>query len=90
MNTDELTQVVTAHQSIVARHDQEMAEIRLILTEIARSQAQTQAQQALNTQAIANLTTQQELSRQDINQLTANIEGLRNQVADYIAGRERQ
>ncbi|MGA7934293.1 MAG: hypothetical protein WCA35_12160 [Kovacikia sp.] len=97
MNTDELTQIVTAHQSVVARHDQEMAEIRLILAEIARSQAQTQAQQALNTEAIANISSQQTLNaqaialnREDIAQLTANIEGLRNQVSDYIAGRERQ
>lgn len=28
MNTEELTQIVTAHQSVLSRHDQEMAEIR--------------------------------------------------------------
>jgi len=86
MNTEELTQVVTAHQNTIFRHDgyeSRLDRIETILQRVAE-------QQERNTQTIANLATQQELSRQDINQLTANIEGLRNQVATYIAGREQQ
>ncbi|XHX78497.1 MAG: hypothetical protein RBJ76_00725 [Stenomitos frigidus ULC029] len=80
MNTEELTQVVTAHQSAVSRHDTEMAEIRAIL-------AATAQQQTKNTQAIAQLTAEQQLSRQDIKQLTASILDLRNSVANYIQNR---
>lgn len=83
MNTEELTQVVTAHQSAIARHESHTDRLEATLERIAE-------QQERNALAIANLTTQQALSRQDISQLTTNIESLRNQVADYIAGRERQ
>ncbi len=86
MNTEELTQVITAHQNAISRHDgyeNRLDRIETILQRVA-------GQQEINTQAIANLATQQELSRQDINQLTANIEDLRNQVATYITGREQQ
>ncbi|XGW00889.1 MAG: hypothetical protein ACAF41_33480 (plasmid) [Leptolyngbya sp. BL-A-14] len=39
MNTEELTQVVTAHQSAISHHDTEMADIRAVLAETARQQA---------------------------------------------------
>jgi chromosome segregation ATPase len=42
---------------------------------------------AQNQQAIAQLTAEQQLSRQDISTLTASIQELRNLVADYIQGR---
>ncbi|UBF27166.1 hypothetical protein K9N68_04150 [Kovacikia minuta CCNUW1] len=74
MNTEELTQVVTAHQSAIARHDEEMASIRATLAEVAKSQAQNQAQQNLNTQAIS--------------QFTAGLEELRILVTNDIRGRK--
>ncbi len=97
MNTEELTQIANVHQSVLTRHDQEisgtrtlinlsasqhrdeLATIRAILTQVAQ-------QQVTNTQAIAQLTAEQQLSRQDINSLTASIQELRNLVADYIQG----
>jgi phage-related minor tail protein len=59
MNTEELTQVVTAHQSVISR-------VETILERIAE-------QQETNTQAIANLTAEQQLSRQNIDTLTSSI-----------------
>jgi len=63
-----------------SQHRDELAAIRAILTQVAQ-------QQAANNQAIAQLTAEQQLSRQDINTLTASIQDLRNLVADYIQGR---
>jgi len=100
MNAEELTQIANVHQSVLTRHDQEIAgirtlmnlsaaqhrddlnTIRVVLTQIAQ-------QQAINTQAIAQLTAEQQLSRQDITSLTASILELRNLVADYIQGRSQ-
>jgi maleate cis-trans isomerase len=72
----ELTQFVRVHNAAIAQHERWLTGIQATLDRVAESQAQTQAQQALNTQAIASL--------------TANIEGLRNQVADYMSERGRQ
>ncbi|MBF2025619.1 MAG: hypothetical protein IGS48_02470 [Oscillatoriales cyanobacterium C42_A2020_001] len=49
MTPEELTTVVTAHQSAISRHDLEMAEIRSILSHVAQ-------QQSLNQESIATLT----------------------------------
>jgi hypothetical protein len=68
MNPDELTQIVTAHQSAIGR-------IEGILLELAQAHRQTQAQQQINTQAIAAL--------------TASLQELRNLVGDYIQGRSQ-
>ena len=105
MNTDELTQIANVHQSVLTRHDQEIAgirtlmnlsaaqhrddlnTIRAILTQIAQQQAANTQAITQNQQAIAQLTAEQQLSRQDINTLTANIQELRNMVADYIQSR---
>lgn len=51
MNTDELTQVVTAHQQAIARHDQyesRVDRIEAILETVAQSQQRTEAQQEMN------------------------------------------
>lgn len=70
MNTDELTQVVTAHQNAISRHDQyetRMDRIESILERVAQ-------QQEVNTHAIA-------LNREGIAELKASIMELRNVVA---------
>ena len=96
MNTEELTQVVTAHQSAISRQEQWQAEHETRLERIEAILAATAAQQQLNTQtiaqnqqAIANLIAAQELTRQDIAQLTAGIADLRNQVADWMSNRNQ-
>ncbi len=83
MNTEELTNIATAHQSAISRHDSEMTEIRVILAETAQ-------QQTKNAQAIAQLTAAQQLSRQDIHQLTASILDLRNSGAGASSGWGRE
>lgn len=75
MTPDELTQFVNIQQSVLTRHDAEMAEIRAVLNQVAH-------QQETNTHQI-------ELNRQDITQLTASIQELRNLVADYIQSRNQ-
>lgn len=87
MNTDELTQITTAHHNVISRHDVEMAEIRTTLNtvshkldEVADQFNQVAAQQDVNAQQIA-------LNRQDIASLSAGILDLRNLVADYLEGR---
>ena len=105
METQELTQIITAHQQAIARqeqafadaatrHDREIQEIRAILAATAQQQAANaqqiaQNQQAIaqNQQAIAQLSAESQLSRQDINSLTASILELRNLVADYLRSR---
>lgn len=128
MNTDELTQIANVHQSVLTRHDQEIAGVRTllnltasqrrddlnaisqILDRIAQRQEQSESridtinttldrvaqQQESNTQAIAQLqqtiaqlAAESQLSRQDINTLTANIENLRNHVADWMSQRNQ-
>jgi len=54
------------------RHDNEFSRIN--------------AQQEANIRAIAALTAEQQLSRQDMNILTGSIQELRNLVANYIQG----
>ena len=75
MTPEELTQFVNIQQTVLTRHDAEMAEIRAVLNQVAH-------QQETNTQQI-------ELNRQDITQLTASIQELRNLVADYIQSRNQ-
>lgn len=82
MNTEELTQVVTAHQSAIVRNETRLDRIEGILERVAE-------QQMVNQQALAQLTAEQKLSRQDINSLTASILDLRNLVADFVKSREQ-
>lgn len=83
------------------RHDNESSHINATLDRLAERQdriaeqqeqnnrtiARLAEQQEQNNRAIAQLTAEQQLGRQDINTLTANIEDLRNLVADYLQGR---
>jgi len=101
MNTDELTQMATAHQNAISRHDMEMAEIRAVLRESADRGTQHEhwlTEHEITIQRIDNTlartAAQQEanaqqiaLNRQDIASLTAGILDLRNLVADYLQGR---
>ncbi len=82
MTPEELAPIVTAHQVVLSRHDAEMAEIRLILNQVAQQQQATARQQEINAQQIA-------LNREDIAELKASITELRNIVADYIQGRSQ-
>ncbi|UBF27920.1 hypothetical protein K9N68_08490 [Kovacikia minuta CCNUW1] len=99
MNTEELTQIASAHQSAIARHDQEMAEIRAILREgQARSEralaeherALAQHDQAIaqHDQEMAAIRSQQALIAQNFTNFTAGLEELRILVANYLRGRE--
>jgi len=67
METQELTQIVTAHQQVLARHEQaiaaatiqhnqEIQDIRAILNQVGQKLNQVAAQQDANTQQIARLT----------------------------------
>lgn len=100
MNTDELTQITTAHHAIISRHDVEMAEIRAVLRESADKHTQHEQEltaheatmQKIN-DTLARTAAQQEanaqqiaLNREDIASLTAGILDLRNLVADYSQG----
>ncbi len=76
MNTDELTQIATAHQSVLTRHEQQFAVINATLDRIALSQERISQQQALNTEGMA--------------ELRARLLELRYIVSDYIQGRDRQ
>lgn len=98
MNTEELTQVVTAHQSAISRqgqwqaeHETRMARVEAILERLAQQQEQQQevSQERFNRiEAILEQTAQAiSLNREDIAQLTGNIESLRNQVADWMSSR---
>lgn len=78
----ELSEFVRVHNAAIARHDQWLTDITRILEETAHSQARTQAL-AAQTQA------QQEINTQEIANLRASILDLRNMVADYIQSRER-
>lgn len=80
MNPEDLTQLVTAHQSAIVRGESRLDRIEAALERVAQQQETTQ-------QALAQLTAEQQLSRQDINQLTASLLDLRNIVADYIQSR---
>lgn len=73
LNNTELTEFIRVHNAAIARHEQWLSDISGILTETAQRQAQTQAQQEVNAQEIANL--------------RASILDLRNLVADYLQGR---
>ncbi len=99
MNAEELTQVVTAHQSAISRqgqsqaeHETRMARIEAILERVAQRQEQQQevSHERLNRiEAILEQTTQAiALNREDIAQLTASIGELRNQVADWMSNRQ--
>lgn len=88
MNTDELTQIATAHQSAIGRTESRLDRIEAILERVAYQQEASQQAIAQNQQAIAQLSAEQQLSRQDINNLTASILSLGNLVADYIQNRE--
>jgi hypothetical protein len=95
MNTEELTGIANVHQSILTRHDQEIAGVRTLLNLTASQRrddmnainqilSRVAQQQEANAQAIANLTAEQQLSRQDINSLTAGILDLRNPLTYEI------
>ncbi len=66
------------------RHDNEFSRINVTLERVTQQQEANNQAIAQNQQAIAQLTAEQQLSRQDINTLTASIQELRNPVADYI------
>lgn len=95
MNTDELTQIATAHQSAISRHDQEMAEIRAILATTA-TQQHTNTQRtteheewlAAQQEAIARheewLARQQEASDRIDAQQQANAEAIANLTASIL------
>lgn len=94
MNPEELTQVVTAHQSAIVRGESRLDRIEATLERIAVGQeanrqaiAQLIVDQQTTKQNIDQLTAEQRLSRQDINQLTASLLELRNIVSDYIQSR---
>jgi glutaminase len=70
---DRIEAIMFELASASVRHDNEFSRIN--------------AQQEANNRAIAQLAAEQQLSRQDINSLTASIQELRNLVADYIQGR---
>ncbi len=69
------------------RHDNEFSRINATLERVTQQQEANNQAIAQNQQAIAQLTADQQLSRQDINTLTASIQELRNMVADYIQSR---
>jgi predicted transcriptional regulator len=79
MTPDELTQLGTVHQNVLTRHEQQMAEIRALL----------QQGFAQHQQEMSDIRAQQQLNAQDINELKASIQELRNLVADYIQGRSQ-
>jgi len=87
MNTEELTQVVTAHQSAISRHDSEMAEIRVILQRVGERLDRMAERQEVHEQLIESTTRQGALNQEAIATLTASIQDLRNLVADYLQGR---
>ncbi len=91
MNTEELTQIATAHQQAITRHEMEMADIRAILSQGFQQQqaamAQQQAAMAQHEQEMAEIRAQQRLNPQDISELKGSIQELRNLVADYIQAR---
>lgn len=100
MNTEELTQIATAHQQAITRHEQEMAEIRAILRQSAIQHAQqmesitaqinsNSAQISSNSAQIDRISAQQALNQQAIAELTASITELRNLVSDYLQGRSQ-
>ncbi len=103
MNTDELTQIATAHQSAISRHDVEMAEIRATLNTVGQrldavGERLDTVGERLDTIDIKldRVAEQQEanaqqiaLNREDIAILTARILELGNLVADYLQGRSR-
>jgi len=89
MNTEELTQVVTAHQSAIARHSAEMSELRGTLITIGQTLERIATQQETNTRQIEANNHQGELNQEAIATLTASILDLRNLVADYIQGRSQ-
>lgn len=83
----ELATASVRHDNAISRHDEEFSRINATLERVAQQQEANNQAIAQNQQAIAQLTAEQQLSRQDINTLTANIQELRNMVADYIQGR---
>lgn len=93
MNTEELTQIATAHQSAISRHDHEMAEIRAALRQGNEQHNQEMAalRQAhdRHNQEIDAISRQQALNAQGITELKASILELRNIVADYIQERSQ-
>jgi len=70
----ELATASVRHDNAISRHDEEFSRIN--------------AQQEANIHAIANLTAEQQLGRQDINSLTASIQELRNHQEATTAGQE--
>ncbi|MDX2242043.1 MAG: hypothetical protein NW224_15260 [Leptolyngbyaceae cyanobacterium bins.302] len=101
MNTEELTQVVTAHQSAISRHDIEIAETRQTLHRAGeRLDSMTERLNALGDrldtigERLDRVTEQQEanarqgaLNHESIQILAASMQELRNIVADHLRGR---
>ncbi len=98
MNTEELTPIVTAHQSAISRHDQEMAAIRATLQQVATQQVASAARQTTfeerqaafeerHTAHIAHMEALQALTQEQLNQFLAGMIELRGLVADHTKGR---
>ena len=86
MNTEELTPIVTAHQSAISRHDTEMASIRITLAESATRHDQEIGK--INA-TLDRITTMQALNQEQLNQFLSGMIDLRNQVADFVKSREQ-
>jgi predicted nucleic acid-binding Zn-ribbon protein len=83
---DRLEAIMLDLATASVRHDNEFSRINAALERITQQQEANNQAIAQNQQAIAQLTVEQHLSRQDINALTASIQELRNLVADYSFG----
>ncbi len=82
MNTKELTQIVTAHQTAIARHEQWQAE-----QESASRRHDIEMSEVRAT--LATIASQQALNTQEINRLTAGMIDLRDQVSNFVRSQEQ-
>jgi alpha-D-ribose 1-methylphosphonate 5-triphosphate diphosphatase PhnM len=82
MNTDELTQIVTAHQIAIARHDQWQAEQEAASRQHNAEMAEIRA-------TLAAIASQQALNTQEISRLTAGMIDLRDQVSNFVRSQEQ-
>lgn len=96
MNTEELTQVVTAHQSAIVRGESRLDRMEAILERLVQQQEvnqQTTAPLTVDRQThkpnLDQLTPEQQLTKQNLDQLTASIRELRQIVDEDIRRRSR-
>jgi archaellum component FlaC len=103
MNTEELTHIVTAHQTAITRHDLEMADIRTTLNTVGQrldktSERLDKISERLDSVShkLDRVADQQEanarqaaFNQEAIANLTAGILDLRNIVSDYLQGRSQ-